>query len=75
MGTTYMDFSTGVFHVDGDAPQRKRFGAPERITTTRTIPVNQEVRAVLVLGDDLRSGQHVITFAIPPGKKACRISS
>jgi hypothetical protein len=59
-----------VARVDGDVPDRRASGFVERVTTPRSIAVEREVRTVVVLGDDLAPGTHVLTFTPPPGKKA-----
>lgn len=53
-----------------DATARRDAGFPARVTTARTFSVDREVRTVMVLGDDLAPGKHVLTFTPPPGKKA-----
>jgi hypothetical protein len=59
-----------VAKIDGDVPDRKIIGAAERVTTSRSIGVMDEVRSIVVLGDDLPAGKHILTFSPPPGKKA-----
>ncbi|MBI2392470.1 MAG: hypothetical protein HYV09_22995 [Deltaproteobacteria bacterium] len=59
-----------VARVDGDAPARRDRGVAERVTTARSLAVEDEVRTVVVLGDDLPPGKHVLTFTPPAGKKA-----
>jgi hypothetical protein len=58
-----------VAHVDGDAPIRRALGTATRITTPRLIRVQGEVLAIVVLGDDLSRGRHVLTFEAPKGEK------
>jgi hypothetical protein len=55
--------------VDGGAPRRRRIGAPIHVTTSRTFAASREVRAFVILGDDLQPGKHSVAFKIPPGKK------
>jgi hypothetical protein len=59
-----------IARVDGDTPDRKTRGAVERVTVSRKIAVNDEVKSIVVLGDDLPAGKHILTFTPPPGKKA-----
>jgi hypothetical protein len=59
-----------IAKIDGDVPDRRDRGVAERITTARKIAVTEEVRSIVVLGDDLPAGKHVLTFVPPPGKKA-----
>lgn len=59
-----------IAHVDGDAFTRIERGVAERITTARKHPVEGEIRTVMVLGNDLSPGKHVLTFSAPPGKEA-----
>ncbi len=59
-----------IAKVDGDLPDRRTHGVAERVTTARKIAVEEEVRTVVVLGDDLPAGTHTLTFVPPPGKKA-----
>ncbi|MGZ3422916.1 MAG: hypothetical protein ACXVEE_33960, partial [Polyangiales bacterium] len=59
-----------IAKIDGDVPDRKAQGVAERVTTPRLMTVNDEVRSIVVLGDDLPPGKHFLTFVPPPGKKA-----
>lgn len=59
-----------VARIDGGTPTRKTVVLADRITTARVFDVDREVRAVVVLGDDLLPGRHVLTFEVPEGKKA-----
>lgn len=59
-----------VAKVDGEVVARKSIGAAERVTTARKFTVEDEVRTVVVLGDDLTPGKHILTFSPPAGKKA-----
>lgn len=59
-----------VARIDGGAPRRIALGAAERVTTERVYAVESEVRTVMVVGDDLPRGRHVLTFAAPAGKVA-----
>lgn len=59
-----------VAKVDGEVPDRRDRGVAERVTTARKLAVEDEVRTVVVLGDDLPGGRHVLTFTPPAGKKA-----
>jgi hypothetical protein len=59
-----------IAKVDGVAIDRRSIGAAERVTTGRAFTVEDEVRTVVVLGDDLTPGKHILTFEPPPGKKA-----
>jgi hypothetical protein len=56
--------------IDGGAPHRRRIGAVEHVTTSRTFRASREVRAFVMLGDDLQPGRHSVTFKVPPGKRA-----
>jgi len=51
-------------------PVRIEKGVAERITTARGYVVEDEVRTIMVLGDDLPPGRHVLTFTPPAGKQA-----
>ena len=59
-----------IARVDGEIPDRRLEGTAERITTARKIAVKDEVRSIVVLGDDLAPGTHMLTFTPPPGKLA-----
>lgn len=59
-----------VAKIDGEVPDRLSTGFAERVTTPRSMSVLDEARSVVVLGDDLPAGKHVLTFTPPPGKKA-----
>ncbi len=59
-----------IARVDGVAIARRTAGAAERVTTPRKFVVEDEVRTVVVLGDDLTPGKHILTFTPPAGKKA-----
>lgn len=59
-----------IARVDGEAIGRRTSGTAERVTTARKFTVEDEVRTVVVLGDDLTPGKHVLTFVPPAGKKA-----
>ncbi|GAC1355503.1 MAG: hypothetical protein NVSMB47_08950 [Polyangiales bacterium] len=59
-----------VATIDGEPLARRRSGAAERITTARTIAVTGQVKSIVVLGDDLPAGKHVLTFHVPTGKQA-----
>jgi hypothetical protein len=56
--------------IDGVSIDRLAFGAAQRITTARLIPVKAQVKSIVVLGDDLPAGTHTLSFAPPEGKKA-----
>lgn len=57
-----------VAQIDGERPKRRASGAAVRVTTSRSISVDGEVRTAIVLGDDLAPGRHVVTLVAPPGK-------
>lgn len=59
-----------VAEIDGKSVERRTSGAAERVTTARKFTVEDEVRTVVVLGDDLTPGKHILTFTPPAGKKA-----
>ena len=59
-----------VAKIDGVVIERRTIGAAERVSTARKFTVEDEVRTVVVLGDDLVPGKHVLTFEPPAGKKA-----
>jgi hypothetical protein len=59
-----------VAKIDGDVPDRKPIGVAERVTTPRLMTVNDEMKSIVVLGDDLPPGKHFLTFVPPAGKKA-----
>lgn len=59
-----------VAKIDGVAIRRRTIGAAERVSTARKFTVEDEIRTVVVLGDDLTPGKHILTFEPPPGKKA-----
>jgi hypothetical protein len=59
-----------IARVDGAVPDRRLSGVAERITTPRKIASKDEVRSIVVLGDDLPAGTHILTFTPPPGKVA-----
>jgi hypothetical protein len=59
-----------VARIDGGNPKRRALAVAERVTTARRISVQGEVKAIVVLGDDLAPGRHTLTFDVPEGKKA-----
>jgi len=59
-----------IAKVDGEVVERRTMGPAERVTTARRFTVEDEVRTVVVLGDDLTPGKHILTFVPPAGKKA-----
>ncbi len=61
---------TLVARIDGAMPLRIPVGFVERVTTARALPVEGEVRGVVVLGDDLAPGIHTLTFETAPGEHA-----
>ena len=63
-----------VAQVDGDLPLRRATGVVAHLTTARSITVEGEVTATIVLGDDLAPGPHVLTFLLAaPGTKQVQV--
>jgi len=58
-----------VIRVDGGRPGRRNAFAPRVVTTSRRLRVDGETRATLVLGDDLSSGKHALSFEANPGTR------
>jgi hypothetical protein len=58
-----------IARVDGGSPRRIAMGVAARVTVDRKIEVVGERKAIVVLGDDLAPGKHVLTFDFPEGKK------
>jgi hypothetical protein len=52
--------------VDGGAPRRKGSGVVEHVTVARSIEVEGETKAVMVLGEDLAAGRHELKFVTDP---------
>jgi hypothetical protein len=59
-----------IAKIDGEVIDRRVEGPAERVSTARKFTVENEVRTVVVLGDDLTPGKHILTFVPPAGKKA-----
>jgi len=59
-----------IAKIDGEVVDRRTMGSAERLSTARKFTVEDEVRTVVVLGDDLTPGKHILTFVPPAGKKA-----
>lgn len=59
-----------VAKLDGNVIDRRTMGAAERVTTARKFTVEDEVRTIFVIGDEVTPGKHLLTFEPPAGKKA-----
>ncbi len=63
-----------VAEIDGDVPLRRATGLVAHLTTARSMTVEGEVTATIVLGDDLAPGPHVLTFLpATPGTKLVQV--
>lgn len=59
-----------VAKIDGESIDRLALGAVQRITTPRLVTVDGQYKSIVVLGDDLPAGTHVLSFEAPDGKRA-----
>lgn len=64
----FSDVTTEVIvRVDGGNPERRTAFTPRIVTTTRSVHVDDDTHATLVLGDDLSPGKHVLSFESKAG--------
>jgi len=55
--------------VDGGTPERVSAGVAERVTVSRSMTIEGEMKAVIVLGDDLKPGPHTLSFVFAAQKQ------